>query len=350
MTVGGQAVLEGVMMRSPWRVATAVRDPEGIVRVKAYPFVSLTRRNKLAGLPVLRGALGLFEALKLGIDSLGWSGEIAAEEDDKPLTVWDRILEGLMFVVAFALGIGLFMATPYLVAQLIEKNDNQIVFHLIAGGLRILLLLGYMAAITLIPDIKRVFQYHGAEHKSIFTFEKKLELSTANACSQSRLHPRCGTSFLILAAVLTMLGFMALDSAVYALGYSFGEGSVSALWRVLFHLPFIPLVAGLSYEVLRLAEKHAEEPLWQPAVKPGFWLQHITTREPDEEMVEVALAALKESLLKKEAEFEGVNRVNGALSEEMLRALHEGDESVLERILDAEEAAVAKAQDDATVV
>ncbi len=333
-------------MRSPWRVATAVRDPEGNVRVKAYPFVSITRRNKLAGLPVLRGAIGLFEALKLGIDSLTWSGEIAGEEEDaKPLTIWDRMLEGLMFVVAFAIGIGLFMATPYLVAQLIEKNDNQVVFHLIAGGLRILLLLGYMAAITLIPDIKRVFQYHGAEHKSIFTFEKKLALNTTNACAQSRQHPRCGTSFLILAAVLTMIGFMIVDSLFFAAGFSFGEGTgKAALLRVLFHLPFIPIIAGLSYEVLRLAEKHAEEPLWQPAVKPGFWLQLITTREPDEDMVEVALASLKESLLKYEGEYEGASRVNGSISPELLKALHEGDESVLAKILEEEKAAVAEAE------
>jgi len=303
VTVGGQAVLEGVMMRSPWRIATAVRDLEGVIKVKAFPFVSFSRRNKIAGLPVLRGAIGLFEALKIGIDSLNWSGEIAGEVEGKP-TFWDKALEGAAFLFAMVLGIGLFMAVPYAVAGLVPKTDNQVLFHLIAGTLRILLLLGYMAGISLIPDITRVFQYHGAEHKSIFTFERKLELCSANAIDQSRFHPRCGTSFLLLAAVLTMIGFMTFDSAYIGLGGIFSN----VLHRVLVHLPFIPVVAGLSYEVLRLVEKHSEEPAWQPLVRPGFWLQGITTREPDQEQIEVALASLHEALRKDNDQFEGIDR------------------------------------------
>jgi uncharacterized protein YqhQ len=209
-----------------------------------------------------------------------------------------------MTLVAFGLGIGLFMAVPYAVAGLIPQDQNQVLFHLVAGSLRIVLLIGYMAGISLIPDIKTVFRYHGAEHKSIFAFEKKLDMVTMNAAAQSRFHPRCGTSFLLLAAVLTMILFMVFDSIWVAT-----IGPFIGVWdRVLVHLPLIPLMAGLSYEVLRIAEKNAEKPLWRPAVLPGFWLQRITTREPDEKQVDVALAALHESLLKEEGEYEGAAR------------------------------------------
>ncbi|MFC2170986.1 DUF1385 domain-containing protein [Calditrichota bacterium] len=309
MTVGGQAVMEGVMMRSPWRIATAVRNPSGEIQVKAYPFVSLTRRKKVAGLPVFRGAIGLFEAMKIGIDSLNWSGEIAAESDQEP-GFWDRALEAGAFILAMIFGLGLFMAVPYAVAGIVPNTDNQVLFHLVAGTLRILLLLGYMSAISLIPDITRVFQYHGAEHKSIFAFENKLDLNNQNACTMSRFHPRCGTSFLLLAAILTMIGFMALDAAYVGSGGTF----TNALYRVAFHLPFIPLVAGLSYEVLRIVERNSDKTAWQPLVKPGFWLQRITTREPDSSQVDVALASLHESLRKDEDAYEGLDR-NSAVPE-----------------------------------
>ncbi|HEB84485.1 MAG TPA: DUF1385 domain-containing protein, partial [Bacteroidetes bacterium] len=246
-TVGGQAVLEGVMMRSPWRVATAVRDPEGVIRVKARPFVSLTRRVGLLKLPVLRGAVGLFEALRIGMGALSWSGEIAGEEEAGQRGWIDHAVSALVILLAFAAGIGLFMLTPYAVAGLVPRTGNQVVFHLVAGGLRILLLVGYMAAITLLRDIRRVLQYHGAEHKSIFAFESGLPLEPSSACPQSRFHPRCGTSFLLLAAVLTMIGFMALDTLIV----SFAGPFRSALHRVLVHLPLLPLVAGAAYEVLR---------------------------------------------------------------------------------------------------
>ncbi len=310
LTVGGQAVIEGVMMRSPWRIATAVRDPEGVIRVNAKPFVGLAKRNKFFGMPVLRGAVGLWEAMSIGIGSLNWAAEIAGEMEGE-ITLKDRILEGLMMLVAFAIGIGLFMAVPYFVAGLFgEANGNQAIFHLIAGSLRIILLVSYMAAISLIPDIKSVFRYHGAEHKSIYAFECKLDLTVENAGMQSRLHPRCGTSFLLLAAVLTMIGFMLFDTVYIILGGEFAN----VFMRVLIHLPVIPLIAGLSYEVLRIVERNSDKPSWRPFVQPGFWLQKITTREPDASEIEVALAALKESLNRDESTYEGPERMAEVLS------------------------------------
>ncbi len=304
LSVGGQAVIEGVMMRSPWRVATAVRDPEGFIRVKSAPHISIAKTHRIAKLPVIRGVVGLYEAMKIGIASLNWSAEIAGEEERRDPTFWERVGEVLLFIFSFVIGIGLFMAVPYFVAGLAPQQGNQVIFHLIAGGLRIFLLIGYMGAISFIPDIKRVFQYHGGEHKSIFTFEKGQELTAACAKRESRFHPRCGTSFLILAALLTMVGFMAFDTLWVAYVSDFHN----LFHRIAIHLPVIPLIAGLSYEVLRLVEKHSENPFWQPFVLPGFWLQRITTREPDETQLEVALAALKESLREDEEAYDGFVR------------------------------------------
>ncbi len=302
--VGGQAVIEGVMMRSPWRVAVAVRNPEGEIITRGAPFISLTKRNKIFGLPVIRGAVGLLEALRIGMDALKWSAEIA-DDSEKKRSKASQVFEMVItFTLSIVLGIGLFMLVPYAAAEATPVESNPFLFHAVAGSLRIALLLLYMYGISLLPDIKRVFQYHGAEHKSIFAWEKLLALETTNACAQSRFHPRCGTSFLLLAAVLTMIGFALFDAAwIYYLG-----DFRNIFTRLLIHLPAIPLVAGLAYEVLRLVEKHSEEKLWQPLVKPGFWLQGITTREPDETQVEVALHSLKEALLQEEEAYEGPAR------------------------------------------
>lgn len=303
-------------MRSPWRVATAVRTSEGEILVKSFPFISITRRKKVLGWPIIRGAVGLFEAMKIGIATLNWSAEMAGEEESAPPDWKSRLFNFFAMLFAFAAGIGLFMAIPYFVAGLVKNSGNQVIFHLVAGSLRIAILLGYMIAISFLPDITRVFRYHGAEHKSIFTFEKKLELVPETACKQSRFHPRCGTSFILLATLMTMLGFMLIDSVFV---YFFGNFS-NLFYRILFHLPLLPIVAGVSYEFLRIIEKHSESPSWQPLVKPGFMLQRITTREPENDQVEVALAALKESLQKDDLEYLGVPRESDiAIQSENLR-------------------------------
>ena len=279
---------------------------------------SYAEGSRQAMAPVLRGAAGLFEALKIGVDSLNWAGQIAGEEDaDRKPTLRERLLGGLFTVVTFVLAIGLFMAVPYFLAGLIPSAANQVHFHLVAGAVRIALLIGYMAGISFIPDITRVFRYHGAEHKSIFAWEKRLELSNANACAQSRFHPRCGTSFLLLSAILIMFGFMIVDSTIVAIFGPFPNLFV----RIAVHLPLIPLLAGLSFEVLRVIEKHSDDPRWMPLILPGFWLQRITTREPSEEHVEVALAALEEALAKDEAEYEGVPRAAEPVAEPDLAPL-----------------------------
>ena len=292
------------MMRSPWRIATAVRDSAGKIRVKSRPFISRTRRSALLGKPVARGAIGLFEAMSIGMEALTWSSEVAGEEEGVTAGFWNSVLNILVIILAFALGIGLFMVIPYFVAGLLPTNDSQVIFHLFAGTLRILILLAYMWSITLIPDIRSVLRYHGAEHKSIQSFERGGELTVADCRARSRFHPRCGTSFLILAAVLTMVGFMLLDSALVSF---FGDFR-GVFHRIAVHLPLLPLIAGLSYEVLRIVERNADKPSWRPLILPGFWLQRITTNVPGDSEIEVAIAALRESLRQDEERYEGPAR------------------------------------------
>ena len=299
ITVGGQAVIEGVMMRSPYAVATAVRNPEGDIIVNSFPFISLSKKSKIWGLPILRGAVSLGEALYLGIKTLNWSAEIAAGNDEKEKKRGNGLMQKLFSVLttvfALALGVGIFMYIPYFVTGLVKQSSgSQLLFHAVAGSIRIILFLAYLYLISLWKEIRRVFEYHGAEHKSIFAFEKTGEASAESAAEYSRFHPRCGTSFLLITAIVIIFLFAILDSLLVPL---IGEFK-SPLHRLVIHLPFIPLVAGISYEVLRMSGEKQENKIWRQLIKPGLWLQKITTKEPDASQVEVAVKALQRSLLK----------------------------------------------------
>ena len=297
MAVGGQAILEGVMMRSPDAIAAAVRRPSGGVLVRLKPYVALSKRVRFWHPPLLRGIAALWESLSVGMSIINWSAEIAAEEettDGEPRKEkwWEKLLGILMIVVAFCLGLGLFVYLPYLVSGFLKPDSSPIIFHIIAGVLRVVLLIGYLWAISLAKDIRRLFMYHGAEHKSISAFEHKLELTVENAKKQSRFHPRCGTSFVLIVALLTMVVFMLLDALIIAMVGDYN----SALHRLIVHLPFIPLVAGFSFEVLKISARFQDSWWGRQVVKPGLWLQRITTREPESSMLEVALISLTTSL------------------------------------------------------
>jgi len=296
-TVGGQAVIEGVMMRSPFAVATAVRQADGAIRVNAFHFISLSKRSKFWGLPIIRGAVNLVEALYLGIKTLNWSAAIASNEDGKdakqPSGLFTKLWSALSIFTATLLALGIFMYLPYLISGLAGGTSaNQILFHLIAGSIRIILFLGYIYAISFWKEIRRVFEYHGAEHKSIFAFEKTGGTQVSAARDYSRFHPRCGTSFLLITAVIIIFIFAVLDSILVSL---FGAYQ-GPLHRLIVHLPFIPLVAGISYETLKFSGEKRDHPLWRHLIKPGLWLQRITTREPDASQIEVAVAALESCL------------------------------------------------------
>ncbi|MBI5059435.1 DUF1385 domain-containing protein [candidate division KSB1 bacterium] len=296
LAMGGQALIEGVMMRSPTRIAMAARKPDGGIVVRCYPYVGIGKRIKWLGWPVIRGAAGMIEALKIGTDALNWSAQqqMTGDEQLPDHTSWKhRALTMLSLAAAFGFGLVLFMYFPYWVARwTLGADGSQLPFHLIAGGIRITILLVYLWAISRWKEIHRVFQYHGSEHKTIVAFEEKIKLDPDAVNRRTRFHPRCGTSFLLIVALSAIIFFVIVDSLVVAL---FGQYP-NVLVRFLVHLPLIPLVAGLSYEFLKFSARHVENRLVWALIQPGLWLQRITTQEPTPEMCEVAIVSLETAL------------------------------------------------------
>ena len=273
---GGQAVIEGVLMRGPNSVAVAVRKPDGEIVVETQPQDLLWKKNRFLGLPFIRGTVVLIDSLIIGLRGLNRSAVLAEEEE--PLTdaeiLWTGIIAAVLAEILFlVLPTGVVHYTRDMIGGVWAQN-------LVEGILRILVFLGYVIAISRIEEIKRVFMYHGAEHKAIHTLEAGYPLCVEHARDQSILHPRCGTSFLLLVMVLTIIVFAAL-----------GEGSL--WWRVLSRLAVFPVVAGLGYELIKLTSRYADRRWATCLMTPGLWLQKLTTREPDEAQMEVALQALK---------------------------------------------------------
>ena len=274
--VGGQAVIEGVMMRGFGKVATAVREPDGNINVQVKPVSSIADRYPILKLPILRGAVSLFESLILGMKSLSFSAQAAGEEDEQ---LSDRELVGTI-ILAIALACGLFLAIPTFAAKFFHTlTDDPIILNLAEGFLRLIIFLAYLVAISRMRDIQRVFQYHGAEHKTIFCYEADLPLTVENVKKFPRLHPRCGTAFLLIVMLVSIFVFAFL-------GWP-------ELWiRILSRIILLPIVAGLSYEIIRFAAR-SQNSFVKLATLPGLWLQHLTTREPDDSMIEVAIKSLE---------------------------------------------------------
>ncbi|KAA3602799.1 MAG: DUF1385 domain-containing protein [Calditrichaeota bacterium] len=294
LAVGGQALIEGVMMRSSKNISIAVRNPQDEIVVKKYPFVSLSKKVKILGLPIIRGAVGLFESLKIGTSALNFSAEIAGlEEDDSEPTTFDKILGGAITIFSVLFGIGLFMFLPLQISEYLIPTDNQFIFNLLAGGVRLSLFLLYLWGISMLKDIKRIFEYHGAEHKSIYAFETEQKMDVKTAKRYTTLHPRCGTSFLLVVAIQIILIFSVIDSVIVGV---LGHPYENAFERFLVHFPFMPVVAGFSFEFLKFSGKYRDNPIVKVLIQPGLWLQKITTNEPDEDQLEVAIVALRSSL------------------------------------------------------
>ncbi len=300
MQIGGQAVIEGVMMRAPGSVATAVRRANGDIVVRKEAFVSWVERFRLAKIPIVRGAIGLIDMMYLGIKTLNYSAEVAMLDQnledrkngqtkaENPKGESNLALVGSL-VLALALGIAIFFVTPLVVAsKFFQLEQSAFEFNLVAGAIRIAILLAYLAAISLLKDIRRLFQYHGAEHKSVFAFELNDELVPQAVAKRSRFHPRCGTSFLLIVMVVAIISFSILD---YFLKQALGE--MTLLIRLVTHLPFIPVVGGLAYEIIKFSAKHSATWWGRIIIAPGLWLQRITTKEPDESQLEVAIVALR---------------------------------------------------------
>jgi uncharacterized protein YqhQ len=299
LQVGGQAVIEGVMMRAPGRIATAVRRANGQILVKKREYRSLAERNSFFRLPILRGAVGLVEMMFIGIDTLNFSTEVAMHDlklkegsngQSAPAQKKNSDLRLILTVVlSLILGVGVFFVTPlFLTTRLFNLEQHAFTFNLTAGAIRLTILLIYLIVISLLRDVKRLFEYHGAEHKAVFTFESQGELTASSAAAYTRFHPRCGTSFILIVMLVSILLFAVIDSLIISM-----VGSISLPLRFLTHIPLIPLVGGASYEFIRWSAQRSTTLIGRMLVAPGLWLQRITTNEPDPTQIEVALVALK---------------------------------------------------------
>lgn len=283
LMVGGQAVIEGVMMRGPELTATAVRDPSGKIQVEVEPVHSISERFPILKKPFIRGTVSLIESLVIGMKSLSYSAKMAGEEDEQ---LTDKEMAGTI-VFALVLASILFIAIPTGAAKLFHVITADPVFlNLMEGFLRLIIFLAYIWGISRMKDIRRVFQYHGAEHKTIHCYEAGLPLTVANVQQFSRLHPRCGTNFLLIVMLVSIFVFAFL-------------GWPSLAERIASRILLLPVVAGISYEIIRLAGR-SDNKIIQTAIKPGLWLQYLTTRPPADDMVEVAIESVKAVLPKEE--------------------------------------------------
>ncbi len=279
-TVGGQAVIEGVMMRAPTRWAVAVRRPDGVIEARCDSLPRLSSRSRLARIPFIRGVMVLGESLSLGFRALSWSA-IKAGGEEEGEEVKGIYIAGAM-AVALVLFIGIFMLLPLFVARGVERlfGESVILFNVVDGVVRVLLFVGYIWAIGQSKDIKRVFEFHGAEHKTIHAYEAGDPLSLEAIQRYSPRHPRCGTNFLLIVILIAIVVFTAV-------------GRPSLLWLVLSRIFLIPVIAGLAYELLKVAASTSWLAFFS---RPGMWLQRLTTAEPAADQVEVAVASLLVSL------------------------------------------------------
>ena len=288
MLIGGQAVLEGVMMRSLTGYSVAVRQPNGEVAIKKDKLVSITAKYPFLKFPVLRGSVVLIQSLILGMRALNYSASVATENEAGEQEMSNWAMASTM-LVALAMGVGVFILAPLGITNLIRHyfapHMGNIAYNAIDGLLRAIFFFVYIISISFMNEIKRVFQYHGAEHKTVYTFEANEELTVENARTKSTLHPRCGTSFLMFVMAISILVFSLVPSTV--------PFAVKFLARVV----LIPLIAGLAYEVIRFSARHLSNPFCRLLTRPGMLLQKITTNEPDDLQLAVAITALKEALM-----------------------------------------------------
>lgn len=325
VSVGGQAVIEGVMMRGSKGLATAVRLPDGTIEIKKENYESFSKKNKIFSLPIIRGFISLIESLIIGMKSLEFSASFFDDEEEEPskFDSWFKntfkeksndVIMGISLVVSLAFAALLFFILPTVLTSFVKSNitKNTIILNVIEGIIRVAVFLLYIYLVGKMEDIKRVYQYHGAEHKTIFCYEAGEALTPENARKFSRFHPRCGTNFLFLVMVISIIIF------------SF-TGWQSVGQRILWRLLLLPIVSGVTYEVIRWLGK-SNNSFASFVAAPGLKLQGITTKEPDLSMLEVAIASLKAA--------EGIednitqdNR-NSATDEENLRKIEADDEAI----------------------
>ncbi|MBE5959995.1 MAG: DUF1385 domain-containing protein [Lachnospiraceae bacterium] len=279
--IGGQAVMEGVMMKNGDKYAVAVRKPDQEIEVQVNEYVSLQKRYPVLRFPIIRGVAAFIESMIIGIKTLTYSSSFYEEEVQKEKTKKQEFVSNFLLIfTSVALAIGIFMIIPYFASRFLGKRiESQGVLNLIEGAIRIVLFVGYILAISLMQDIKRVFMYHGAEHKSINCIEHGLELTVENVRRSSKEHKRCGTSFMFLVMFISIIFFMFIRVE-------------SPVLRLVYRIVLVPVVAGVSYEFIKLAG--SSDSLFVRIIsRPGLWLQGLTTKEPDDQMIEVAIRSVE---------------------------------------------------------
>jgi uncharacterized protein YqhQ len=283
--IGGQAVLEGVMMRGPSAWSVAVRKPDGVIAEVNRPIASVLLRHRWLRLPILRGVIALGESLAIGFRALAISANYAAQEEDEDGEVQTELTRGqLLFAFGIAIGFALllFKVSPALITSWLPI-DSTGAFVVIEGLVRVTIFVAYLVAIGFMPDLKRVFQYHAAEHKAINAYEAGEPLDPETVARHSLLHVRCGTAFLLYVMVIAIFVFAFF-------------GQPAWYWLIASRILLLPVIAGIAYEIIRFAGKHPEHPMLRPLLQPGMWLQRLTTREPSLDQIEVSIRALHEVL------------------------------------------------------
>lgn len=275
--VGGQAVIEGVMMRGPRYTATAVRTPSGEIVIDKKRTTSITDKFPVLKTPFIRGCVALYESLLVGMKALTFSAQAAGDEEEEAMSDTEI---AITMVMSSVIAIAVFLAVPTYGAKfIVGTNASHFLLNVVEGIIRLTLFLLYIWGISLTPDIKRVFQYHGAEHKTIHTYEANEELTVENVRKHARLHPRCGTNFLLLVMVVSIVVFAFL-------------GWPNLIERIVSRILLMPIVAGIAYEVIRIAGK-SDNFIVKAIIAPGLWLQYLTTKEPMDDQIEVAIESLK---------------------------------------------------------
>lgn len=305
--VGGQAVIEGVMMRAPKSLAIALRRPNGEILVKEDRWHSLSERWTFLKWPLVRGSLIMLESLINGMQALTFSANQALEEEEESVGGW-----ALFFTIFAGLGAGvvLFVILPHVISGLVGRlfgvrlGVEHLLFHLIDGAVKIIIFIGYVWLISFFKEIRRIFEYHGAEHKSVFAYEAGEALTVENAKRFSTLHPRCGTAFILFVLVISIFFF----SIVFPFAPSLYDvpGVMNQVIAIVMKVLFMVPIAGLAYEMIKFSSRNMDRGLVRLAVLPGLWVQKLTTREPSDDQLEVAIAALKGAL-------QGQSRVAGDL-------------------------------------
>jgi uncharacterized protein YqhQ len=283
--IGGQAVLEGVMMRGPSVWSVAVRKPDGVIAEVNRPIASVLLRHRWLRIPVVRGVVALGESLAIGFRALAISANYASQEEGDDGEVQTELTRGqLLFAFGIAIGFALllFKVSPALITNWLPIESTG-AFVIVEGLVRVSIFVAYLLLISLLPDLKRVFQYHAAEHKAINAYEAGEELLPDRVARHSLLHVRCGTAFLLYVMVVAIFVFAFF-------------GRPAWYWLIATRILLLPVIAGIAYEIIRFAGKHAQNPVLRGVLAPGLWLQRLTTREPTLDQIEVSIRALREVL------------------------------------------------------